>query len=120
MPTQYPNPGELRRKDISASKAGVLLLLVGLISLFTLAKHGQYLPKSNPANFTSRTIKISRDGSFQRRTEFKTCSQLPSSIFRSAAFSRPLRIPEENLLPTELTFLSSNQLRSPPTSFSLG
>jgi hypothetical protein len=104
----------MRRLGVSIAEGFVTVLLLGLVSVFILAKHGQYLPKSNPANFTSKTVKISRDGSFKRRTERKSSSEFSPPFPTRATLSSPLRIQEETLPPTKLTYLSSNQLRSPP------
>lgn len=40
------------------SKTSILLLLVGLAGLSALAKHSDYLPKSNPAHYISHAAKM--------------------------------------------------------------
>lgn len=40
------------------SKASILLLLVALAGLSVLAKHSDYLPKSNPTHYTSQAAKM--------------------------------------------------------------
>lgn len=50
----------MRRNDSKRilAKAAIVLLLVAVPGLSTLAKHSEYLPKSNPTHFFSNTTKM--------------------------------------------------------------
>jgi hypothetical protein len=50
----------VRRNDSKEflAKAAILLLLIAVAGLSTLAKHSQYLPKSNPTHFFSNAAKM--------------------------------------------------------------
>jgi len=101
-------------KGSRAVKTAVLLLLLGLISTFTQAKYGQYFAKSKTSSFATKTLKITRDGSVQRRVSRKTLPR-PSAPFvpRFALLKTVPRQPEDPLQ-TVAAYLSANQLRSPP------
>lgn len=111
---QDPTPISLRFKGGGAARAAVLLLLLGLVSTFTQAKYGQYFAKSKTSSFATKTLKITRDGSVQRKVSRKTLPR-PSTPFvpRFAVIKTVPRQPEVPIQ-TVSAYLSANQLRSPP------
>lgn len=50
----------MRRNDSKhiLARAAILLLLIAVAALATLARHSEYLPKSNPTHFFSNTAKM--------------------------------------------------------------
>ncbi len=103
----------------SCLKAVVLLLLFGLVSVSTQAKYGKYLHRTNPANGTSKILKITRDGSLRREVTPKTLGQPASAELPRRNAIKPILRPAESSPPRLTEYLSANQLRSPPDSPSL-
>lgn len=57
----HPRCGSVNRNlspGISGRTALVLLLLIAVVGLYTLAKNGQYFPKTNPVRYVSLSIKM--------------------------------------------------------------
>jgi hypothetical protein len=52
-------PGRTKAARRAAPRVAVLLLLAGLVSLATLAKHSFALPRSSPSHWVSQTCKMS-------------------------------------------------------------
>ncbi|HMD99414.1 MAG TPA: hypothetical protein VKM93_19065 [Terriglobia bacterium] len=52
-------PGKAKAARRAAPRVAVLLLLAGLVSVATLAKHSFALPQSSPSHWVSQTCKMS-------------------------------------------------------------
>lgn len=103
----------------SCLRIAVLFLLVGLVSLSTLAKTSRCLPQSNPARYLSHLIKM-RETSGQRLGERQIVNKGGADKYQKAtseeAASPLLR--SERPFPKLPTVLNAHSLRSPPADFS--
>ncbi|HTS10907.1 MAG TPA: hypothetical protein VMH00_02200 [Candidatus Limnocylindrales bacterium] len=96
-------------------KLAILLLLVSLAGLATLAKDGQYYPKTNPARYVSMSTKMN----VGQPTAVAHPGPLQRTARIVAAHSRPAarRTIEPQPLPTDSVGVTvSLQHRSPPTA----
>jgi len=74
----------MRRNDSERvlAKTAILLLLVAVAGLSALARHSQYLPKSNPTHYFSSITKMEVD-------------QLPLVFFPAPMFAVAMVVPDE-------------------------
>jgi hypothetical protein len=97
------------------AKAAILLLLVAVAGLSTLAKHSQYLPKSNPTHFFSNAAKMD--------VAHLPVIFLPAPAYPVAKIAPPepafrmlLQIFPEKIELPQIGLTVSLQHRSPPSS----
>jgi hypothetical protein len=93
-------------------KASILAVLVGLVSLLTVAKRSPYLPKSNPAHNLSKASKMT-ESPRHRSSGRALLRDGPQRDFRTAG-AKAAPVVRENVIPLCTIPLHADQLRSPP------
>ncbi|MHB8655764.1 MAG: hypothetical protein ACYDA9_18010 [Terriglobia bacterium] len=94
--------------------AAILLLLVGIVSLFTQTKYGRYLPKSNSVRYISQASKMSPQSSRRRIKRRKTQSVVSDHRPRNSVELSVVRSRPDSPPPQQAVILLADLLRAPP------
>jgi len=94
-------------------RASILAVILGLVSLLTIAKHSPYLPKSNPAHNLSKASKVTESPG-RLNSDRARLRECPQRDFRTAR-ATPAPVAHEIVRPLCAIPLDAEQLRSPPT-----
>lgn len=108
-------PTKLARSSRLAFNAGVLFLLIAVLSLSAAAKNSRYLPKSDPGSYISQASRMqqrSTTGECETGIPADTASEPLLAV--SAPESSDPPVDEGAASPRVSALLCAEQLRSPP------
>jgi len=108
-------PGRTKAARRDAPRVAVLLLLAGLVSLVTLAKHSYALPQSSPSHWVSQTCKMS-EGRRATSPRVAVLRAVATILGRNQPSPRVIASYERDQPPTPISgFFRHATLRGPPS-----